>query len=301
MPSPCFPLSGLADEAADSIHGQIQAHRALRWERIELRLIDGLQASTPALSDDAFERAMQALEEQGLQVNAFASAIGNWSRPIQGDFETDLQDLRLLLRRMKRSGARFVRTMSWVRNDAPLTFWRDEAVRRYQHMAALAADSDILLLHENCEGWGGLSPEHTVEFLERVNRTNVGVLFDIGNTVAHGLDPWEYYTRVKPLIRYVHIKDCKRAPGNAASNQFTMVAEGDAQVARILADLLASGYQAGASIEPHIASIIHLGSDAKTASPEDRMASYLEYARRTEALLESLANPAPPAPPHPAR
>jgi hypothetical protein len=36
-----FPLSGLADEAADDIDGQIAAHKALGWTALELRLLNG--------------------------------------------------------------------------------------------------------------------------------------------------------------------------------------------------------------------------------------------------------------------
>lgn len=286
-----FPVSGIADEAADDITGQISAHLELGWSCIELRQIDGKQASTPLLSDVDFERSVEAIEAAGLQVTAFASAIGNWSRPIEGDFEQDLGDLRVLLRRMQRTGARFVRTMSWVGAHVAPEIWRDEAVRRYKLMGDMAADAGIHLLHENCEGWGGLSSSHTVEFMERIQHPNVGVIFDIGNTVGYGLDPWQFYTDVKPFIRYVHVKDCRRNPAGGKSSDFTMPGEGDAKVREILSDLLGSGYASGISIEPHVASIIHLGS--AQADPAIRRESYLRYARMLEAMLESILESRP--------
>lgn len=285
-PLHAFPVSGIADEAADDIGGQIAAHLELGWSRIEVRQINGKQASTPLLSDDEFERAVSAIEEAGLRVNAFASAIGNWSRPIADDFEKDLTDLRLLMRRTRRTGAKFVRTMSWVRGDASLEDWRDEAVRRYKLMAPMAADAGIMLLHENCEGWGGLSPENTREFIERVDHPSVGVLFDIGNTVSYGMDAWNYYVGVKELIRYVHVKDCRRNPEGGKSGEYTLPGEGDACVKQILKDLIASGYSEGVSIEPHVASIIHLGGSE--ASPEFRRDSYLRYGRALDALISEI-------------
>ncbi len=283
-----FPISGIADEAADSIAGQISAHQELGWKSIELRLIDGKQASTPLLSDAAFETASEAIEAAGMRVTAFATAIGNWSRPIGGDFELDLGDLRVLLKRMQRTGAKFARTMSWVGEDVAPEVWRDEAVRRYREMGRMAADAGVYLLHENCEGWGAQSPSHTVEFIERVNHPNVGVLFDIGNTVAYGHDAWTFYAAVKPLIRYVHVKDCRTNPAGGKSADFTFPGEGDARVRDILGDLISSGYTAGISIEPHVASIIHLGSSGQTATPEVRRESYLLYGQKLEALLEQL-------------
>jgi sugar phosphate isomerase/epimerase len=278
-----LPLSGLADEAADHIEGQIAAHRALGWNRIELRLIGGKQAGSEALPEADFERAADLLGEAGIAVSGFASAIGNWSRPIAGDFQVDLNDLATLCRRMQRTGARIVRTMSWVRGDASLEEWRDEAVRRYKIMAPIAADAGILLLHENCEGWGGLSPENAVEFLERVNHPAVAALFDIGNTVAYGLEPWPFYRAVRPFIRYVHVKDAKRNPAGGKSDLFTYPGQGDASVGEILADLISTGYDAGVTIEPHVASIVHLGGSQST--PEERFDSYVRYGRALESLL----------------
>lgn len=286
MTTSFLPVSGIADEAADDITGQIATHLEIGWNRIELRQISGKQASTPLLSDEEFEEAVQAIEAAGLHVNAFASAIGNWSRPITEDFEKDLVDLRLLARRTKRTGAKFVRTMSWVRSGVSLEDWRDEAVRRYKVMAPIAADAGIFLLHENCEGWGGLSPENTREFLERIDHPSVGVLFDIGNTVSYGMDPWGYYRGVKDLIRYVHIKDCRRNPEGGKSGDYTYPGEGDACVKEILTDLINSGYSAGVSIEPHVASIVHLGGG--DASPEFRRESYLKYGRALNSLIQEI-------------
>ncbi len=282
-----LPLSGLADEAADHIEGQIAAHKALGWDRIELRLIGGKQAASDALPEAEFERSMDLLGEAGIHVCGFASAIGNWSRPIRGDFELDLADLRTLVRRMPRTGAHIVRTMSWVRGEASLEEWRDEAVRRYKIMAPIAGDAGILLLHENCEGWGGLSPENAVEFLERVDHPAVAALFDIGNTISYGLDPWAFYHAVRPFIRYVHIKDAKRNPQGGKSDTFTYPGEGDACVPEILADLVKTGYDTGVTIEPHVASIVHLSGGAK-ASPEERFESYIRYGRALESIVKPL-------------
>ena len=62
-----FPLSGLADEAADDIVGQVAAQRTLGWPAIELRLLDGRQVCSAAVSDDAFARALDTIGEAGLR------------------------------------------------------------------------------------------------------------------------------------------------------------------------------------------------------------------------------------------
>jgi len=282
-----FPLSGLADEAADGIDGQITAHRELGWSALELRLLNGKQCSSAAVTDDEFTRAMDAIEHAGMRVSGFASAIGNWSRPINGEFALDLADLRVLIPRMHRAQTRFVRTMGWMQAGTSDQVWRDEGIRRTRELAKLAADADIVLLHENCEGWGGTSPDNARAFMESVDHPNVRYLFDIGNTVSYGLPTLPFYEAVKPFIAYVHVKDALRNPAGGKSNAFTYPGQGDALVREILGDLLRTGYTAGVSIEPHVASIVHLGEGTK-ASPEERFASYVKYGRELESLLQSL-------------
>lgn len=278
-------LSGLADEASDDLVGQISANKAIGWSSIELRLVAGKQTSWQ-ISNAEFETVASSLENANMAVTAFASSIGNWSRPITGDFNIDENELKTAVPRMQRVGASWIRTMSWVRNDMALDSWRDEAVRRYKALAQIAADGGITLLHENCEGWGGLSPKHAKEFHERVNHPSVGVLFDIGNTVAYGLDAWEFYMEVKPFIKHVHVKDCKKNPDGGKSSLFTMPGEGDAEVKRILMDLIKSGYRGAITIEPHVASIIHAG--APQASAEVRRESYIRYGKQFSAMMQEI-------------
>jgi sugar phosphate isomerase/epimerase len=222
-----------------------------------------------------------------MRVSSYASAIGNWSRPITGDFAVDLADLKVLIPRMQRTGTKFVRTMSWVRGDVSEDIWRDEGVRRYQEMAKLAADGGIMLLHENCEGWGGLSGTNARRFIESVDHPSVRYLFDIGNTVSYGQETMPFYREILPYVEYVHIKDCRRNPEGGKSSAFTYAGEGDALVREILTDLIARGYKAGVSIEPHVASIVHLGEGTK-ASPQERFDSYVRYGKGLEKLLAGI-------------
>ena len=228
----------MADEAADDIAGQVAAQRALGWPAIELRLLDGRQVCSAAVTDDAFARAMDKIESAGLRVSSFGSAIGNWSRPITGDFATDLADLRVLIPRLRRAGTRLVRTMGWMQAGADDREWRDEGLRRYREMAKLAADGDIVLLFENCEGWAGATPENARAFLEELNHPHVRYLFDIGNTASYGQDTLAFYRAVRPFIGYVHVKDCRRAPGGGKSDAFTYPGQGDAHV-RAVAEVVA--------------------------------------------------------------
>ncbi len=55
---------------------------------------------------------------------------------------------------------------------------------------------------------------------------------------------------------------------------------------QILKDLKLRGYSGGLSIEPHMAVVYH--DNSVKASQESRMANYVEYGQRMEALLWNL-------------
>ncbi len=275
-------VSGIADEAGQDIETQIRAHKTLGWQAIELRLVGGKNVAG-ALSDDAFDAVAAAIDAAGLQVTCFASAIGNWSRHIQDDFAQDVDELKTAIPRMHRLGTTFIRTMSWVGKGVPEAEWRDEGIRRYKELTRIAEDGGVTLAHENCTGWAGLCSANMRRLIETVDSRHLAVLFDIGNTVGEGYEHWPFYEGVKDLIRYVHIKDCKKNPQGGLSEDYTYPGQGDAMVRETLADLVANGYDGVVSIEPHVASVIHTGAE-NALSEEQKFDSYIRYGQMAYAL-----------------
>jgi sugar phosphate isomerase/epimerase len=277
-------FSGIADEASPRLERQIEAHRELGWKHIEIRNIEGKNLTD--LGDDAFDAAAGALEENGLQVSCFASQLANWSRPIDSDFERDLEELRRAVPRMQRLHTPFIRCMSYPNARAPWPEdpWRREAARRLRELAKIAAGGGVTLVHENCNGWGGLGPKQTLALLEDVGSRHFRLVFDTGNPIPHGQDAWGYYREVREHVVYVHVKDY--VPGPDGKEKAVFPGEGRGAVREIVADLLGRGYGGGFSIEPHITSVVHLKQEA--ADPELAYRTYVEYGRRLEALVRSL-------------
>lgn len=274
-------FSGIADEAGRDIGTQVRAHLELGWHHIELRMVDGVNITQ--LTEPAFDEVAGALSEAGLQVSCFGSAIANWARPITCDRQIDIDDLKQAIPRMKQLGAPFIRVMSYPNDaDAPLedAAWRTEAIARMKVLAQLAEDAGIILAHENCSGWGGLSAENSNILLGEVNSPALKVVFDTGNPVTYGQDTWAYYQAVRKDIAYVHIKDARKVEGG---DQYCYCGEGDGQVAAIIQDLLATGYDGGFSIEPHLAAVIHTGQQA--SNTDQLYQSYTEYGRRLMAIV----------------
>ena len=278
-------LTGISDEAGQSIDSQIRAQKQLGWDSMELRLVDGKNAAGD-LPNDEFEAVAEKILTAGMNVTCFASAIGNWSRNIKDDFSKDVKELETALGRMKRFGTKFIRTMSWVGEGAEEDYWRDETIKRYKELTAIAEDADIYLAHENCTGWAGLSPENTRQLIEEVASDNLIVLFDTGNNVAHGYDPWQYYMGLKELIRYVHIKDCLKNPAGGESSDYTYPGEGDGLVRETLTDLIGAGYEGVISIEPHVATVIH--KQGGKADPEQTYQAYVKYGQMLKDMVAEI-------------
>ncbi len=284
-------LTGFADEAANDIEGQIRATKELGWRNIEARSIDGENITN--VSDEKFDQLCAKLDEAGVMINCFGSAVANWAKKLSDPPESSYEELKRAIPRMHRLETKIIRVMSFaVPEDAsidePSTV--GEVLRRMKELARIAEDGGVVLVHENCDNWGGRSHEHTLRLLDAVQSPALRLVFDTGNPVFRRdvrgeppyrfQDSWEFYTNVKEHIIYVHIKDGKVFDDKV---RYTFPAEGDGHVKRIVADLHKSGYDGGFSIEPHLAVVYHDAS--KQSDAEIRYDNYVEYGRRMEKIV----------------
>jgi len=292
-------LTGFADEAARDIDGQIRATLELGWQNLESRNVDGVNLHD--LSDEAFEIVASKLEAAGVRVNCFGSAIANWGKSIDEPFDSSLAEAERAIPRMRRLGTELVRIMSFgVRpGRGPDDQNTVERIARLRELVARFTEAGITPVHENCMNYGGMGWSYTLELVERV--PGLKLVFDTGNPVFTDdrtkpapypkQSSWEFYSRVKEHVAYVHVKDCRflRDVEGALfpEVEYTWPGEGDGDVERILGDLLAGGYDGGISIEPHLSVVFHddTGGGAKAAAMYE---SYVEYGRRLMVLLERI-------------
>jgi len=277
-------ITGIADEGSPELREQIRIHKTLGWNTLELRLIG--KTNICAIGDKEFDEVYRALQEQAMSVVCFASSIANWARPISSDFQTDVDELRTAIPRMQRLGTRLIRVMSYPNDGWPEAKWRQETIRRMRELARIAADGDVMMVHENCSGWGGTNPENQKILLEEVHSPHLQIAFDTGNPVGEGHAPeetWDFYQSALPFIKHIHIKDC--AKNRKGEIEYTYPGEGQSMVRKILESLLNLGYKGAFSIEPHISAQIHLGT---SSGGNEAKEVYLEYGRRTNAMLAEL-------------
>lgn len=286
-------LTGFADEAGRDIDTQIRATKELGWSNIESRNIDGKNIHD--IGDAEFDVVCEKLAAAGVKVNCFGSAIANWGKKIDEPFESSLAEAKRAIPRMQRLGTKLVRIMSFaVRKDGEADAadqMDEERFRRVGELYRLFTDAGLMPVHENCMNYGGMSWQHSLRLMERV--PGLKLVFDTGNPVFTDdrgkpapypkQSSWEFYSHVKDHVAYVHIKDGVWDAA-AKKSRFTHAGEGDGDVKRIVADLLARGYTGGISIEPHLAVVYHDESVQTEASV--RYANYVEYGRRFMKLVE---------------
>ena len=280
-------LTGFADEAASGLDGQIRATKELGWSRIEMRNVDGVNLHD--LPDDVFDAVYGKLAEAGIEINCFGSAIANWSKSILRPYDDDIASAKRAVVRMKRLGTKFIRIMSYPPiPDKPMEEqMAEERFRRLREICALFLDEGLQPLHENCMNYGGQGWKYTLKMLDAV--PGLKLIFDTGNPVStidrdnpgQRQSAWDFYDHVRDHVVYVHIKDGVVGPDGKTT--WCWCGEGQGDVRRIVADLLAHGYDGGFSMEPHMAVVAHDASVKSEA--ETRFANYVEYGRRFEKII----------------
>jgi sugar phosphate isomerase/epimerase len=290
-------LTGISDEAGPALERQIAATRALGWQSLEARNVQVGQdppVNLHDLSDRAFEEVVEQLAVSRIGVCCFSSAIANWGKRITDPPDASLAEARRAIPRMLRLGTRLVRVMSFaVREDADDQM-EAERFRRLRDLTGLFLDAGLQPVHENCMNYGGMGWPFALKLLENV--PGLKWVWDTGNPLFNPdrskpkpwprQDPWEFYQRVKPWIAHVHVKD---VIWDAARNVavYTWPGEGHAQVRAVLQDLLATGYDGGVSIEPHMTAVFH-DPTAKATPADHQYHNYLEYGRRLASLIAEL-------------
>jgi sugar phosphate isomerase/epimerase len=288
-------VTGIGDEAGVALEAQIQAARQLGWSQLEMRAVEVsgfAKGNFHDIPEKAFDFAAGQLQEAGLGVCCFGSAIANWSKKISDPFEVTLAEVRRCIPRMQRVGAKYVRIMSFKPEDAE-NKTPPEVFRRVAEITRRFLDAGLQPVHENCMNYGGMSWEHGLELLEKC--PGLKWVFDTGNPVFNPdrrkpqpwprQDPWEFWEHIRDQVVHLHVKDALYVPAKRDCD-YTYPGEGQGRVRDILADALARGYAGAISIEPHVAVVFH---DAKTpARGEEVFDSFIRYARQLEAMISEI-------------
>ena len=286
-------LTGIGDEAGNTIDAQLRAMKELNWNTLEMRGVEvpGFpKANFHEIPDAAFEIAVAKLSAAGVGVYCFGSTIMNWARKVTDPFEPILAEVERCIPRMQRLKARYVRIMSFKPGDEEERT-PDEVFRRVGEVTRRFLDAGLTPVHENCMNYGGMSSRHALELLEKV--PGLKWVFDTANPVFNAdrskakpwprQDAWEFWTHIRDHVAHIHIKDATWVPAKNDAD-YNWPGEGQGRVREILKDAFARGYDAGISIEPHMVVVFH-DTSGKPASTDGLRENYVEYGRRLEKLI----------------
>jgi len=291
-----FFLSGITDEAADDLEGQIRIIKSLGWKYIEARKIDGINIHD--VDDAAFDKIHAALDKAKIRVNCFGSTIANHNTPVDSDFEATMAVVKRAITRMHRLKVPFIRIMSCAvlrdKDGRALADQKEE--KRFEQLRKICGtflDAGISPLHENAFNYGSMSWEHTLKVLDAV--PGLKLVFDTGDS---GVTPdyrkpypypiqnnWEVWEHVKAHVLHIHIKDACWDSQNE-KKIFLYPGMGDCEVKSILSDAISSGYSGKFTIEPNM--ITGLYDESKKSSPEYRTKLFIGYGNITEDLFRSI-------------
>ena len=157
-------LTGIGDEAGDTLETQVRATQELGWLTIEARNVTvpgHPKANLHDLPDDAFDLAVEQLETRG--VTGYCSARRSCrtsSKTLQNPpFELTLAEVKRAIPRMQRLGTKLVRIMSFKPGDDEFRI-PSEVFARVREVTQRFLDAGLQPVHENCMNYGGMSPQH---------------------------------------------------------------------------------------------------------------------------------------------
>jgi sugar phosphate isomerase/epimerase len=250
-----FLLSAFADEISPDPREQVATLKASRVRFIEFRSIH--KTNVLALSDAQIREFKRLLDSEGIGLSAIGSPIGKVA--IDAPFEPHLDRFKRAIELCGVFGTRGIRVFSYYPPGNDPNFdvrnWpahRAEVVRRMRAKAELAAQSGVVLFHENEHRIYGDSPERVADLLATVNHPALRAAYDAANYAYGNFDPVDGWEKTKAYTAHFHIKDWKKG-GHAAGHEYGVIAgTGDGHIAHSIRGAVALGYQGYAVMEPHL-------------------------------------------------
>jgi sugar phosphate isomerase/epimerase len=239
-----FTLSAFGDEIADDLATQLAVLDEEGVRHLELRGAWGKNVLD--LTVDELQKARGLLDEHSFGVSAVASPIGKSTLDRPRTFE--LERLERAVRACDALGTRNIRVFSFFVPAGEAATHRDEVLARMAALAERAAAEGVTLLHENEKEIYGDTGERCHDLLARSNSPALRMAFDPANFVQYGVRPMEEaWPLLAEYVTHVHIKDAVFADGSIRP-----AGEGDGDVPRLLAVLMARGYRGFLTLEPHL-------------------------------------------------
>lgn len=238
-------ISAFADEVSDSLDEQFQVMQREGVGHIELRGVWG--KNVLQLTSHEVQDIKKKADDAGIGFSAVGSPLGKF--PLDGDFQEQMDGLRLALEFAGILGAPYIRMFSFhiPQGESPADH-RSQVLDWLGRMIDEAEQTDIVLAHENEKGIYGDTGERCEDLYTALGSDSFTGIFDFANYVQCGEKPYEHcWQRVKEHITYFHVKDAMMDDGKV-----TPAGQGDGDVEAILSEAFSDGFDNFLTLEPHL-------------------------------------------------
>ena len=234
-------IFAFADEADNTLDGQIDAMLENRLNGVELRNVDSENVSD--ISPLKAKEIKSRLDDAGLLVWALGSPLGKIGIE-DGDFISETEKLKRTLETAHLLGTDKIRIFSfYIPEHGNPADYTEAVIERLSIFCELSKKEDVLLCHENEKGIYGSSPENCLRLLTAL--PDLGCVFDPANFIQCGCDTLNAYNMLESHIDYLHIKDCDK------NGDIVLPGEGIGNLSEIISRYLSSVGRA-VTVEPHL-------------------------------------------------
>lgn len=247
-----FIISAFADEIDSDLQTQMDVLDEHDIKYIEMRGVNGQGLVEYSLDD--VKKIKNQLEERGFKISAIGSPLGKIG--INDDFEPHLGLFKHTLEIAEIMETDYIRMFSFFipEGEDPADY-RDEVMNRWQQFIEMAADYDVVLLHENEKEIYGDTPERCLDLLETLDCDYFKAIFDPANFIQCDVETYPHgFELLQDYVVYLHIKDALYSDGSVVP-----AGQGDGKVKEILEELYKQNFEGFLSLEPHLGSFAGMG------------------------------------------
>jgi sugar phosphate isomerase/epimerase len=240
-----WTLSGFIDEISDDFSQQCEVAAGLGLSYVEVRSAWGTNILD--LDESQLNTLRETLASNDLKVSSIGSPIGKIS--IDDEFPPHLERMQHAVDVAKTLEAPYIRLFSFfIPEGTDPDSRRDEVLSRMSALAEAAADSDVILAHENEKDIYGDIPRRCLDIVTSVSSPKLQLAWDPANFVQVGVRPFtEGYAMLRPHIGCIQIKDALLSDGTVV-----VAGAGDGEVPETVRALRADGFDGFFSLEPHL-------------------------------------------------
>ncbi len=241
-------ISGFSDEIDKCFDTQLKTATTLGMDHICLRSADGKGIAEYTLEE--FKSAlMPQLDKYNVKVSSLGSPIGKVKIDDEEGFKKQLEQLHTLCQIAKEVNCKYIRVFSfYIPEGDDFTKYTSEVIRKLTQFVDIAAQYEIVLIHENEKDIYGDIKERCLEILSTINSPYFKAAFDFANFVQCGEDTKVCYDLLKDFVAYIHIKDAV-----SSDNDNVPCGTGEGKIAEILRQAIKEeGYEGFLTLEPHL-------------------------------------------------